>query len=63
MKVEYCPRCIARARVPVRLLSSPLPSTELYEPRSVPNANQHATITTVRTPTKASTPAASLGSG
>ena len=38
LTVEYCPRCIARAQIPVRLFSSPLPSSELYRDGLAPNA-------------------------
>ena len=37
LTVEYCPRCTARARIPVRLSSSPLSSGELYRDGFAPN--------------------------
>ena len=42
LTVEHCPRCIARARIPVKLLSSTLSAGELLvrsrEPRTVTTA-------------------------
>jgi hypothetical protein len=32
--IEHCPRCLARARIPVLLFSSPLPADDLYEDRA-----------------------------
>lgn len=40
--IEYCPRCIARARVAVKLFSSGLPAPELYADGLVPQANDRA---------------------
>jgi hypothetical protein len=40
LTIEHCPRCIARARVAVNLLSSPLPAVELYGERSEPHCEQ-----------------------
>jgi hypothetical protein len=37
LTVEYCPRCIARARIPVRLSTTPLPSSELDRDGFEPN--------------------------
>ena len=37
---EHCPRCMGRARIPVRLFSSPLPVAELYAEDSAPSAEQ-----------------------
>jgi hypothetical protein len=34
---EHCPRCLARARIPVRLFSSTLPAAELYDDNAAPN--------------------------
>ena len=31
LAIEHCPRCLACARIPVRLFSSPLPPGELYQ--------------------------------
>ena len=36
MAVEHCPRCVARARVAVKMFSSPLPAAELYEEGHAP---------------------------
>jgi hypothetical protein len=38
LALEYCPRCMARARVPVKLFSSTLPAAELYDDNAAPNA-------------------------
>ncbi len=38
--VEYCPRCIGSARIPVPLFSSPLPVAELYAEGSAPKCRQ-----------------------
>jgi hypothetical protein len=38
LTVEHCPRCIARARIPVKLLSSTLRAEELYPEGRVPAA-------------------------
>ena len=43
LTVEHCPRCIARAQIPVRLFSSPLPSSELYRDGLAPNARSATT--------------------
>jgi hypothetical protein len=47
LTVEYCPRCMARARIPVKLLSSTLPAAELYPEGSVPNDGQQGVTTTI----------------
>ena len=39
LAIEYCPRCIARARVAVKLFSSGLPAAELYADGLVPQAD------------------------
>lgn len=39
LTIEHCPRCIARARIPIKLFSSPLPTTELYREGFAPNAS------------------------
>ncbi|MGB0092460.1 MAG: hypothetical protein WBP81_08000 [Solirubrobacteraceae bacterium] len=39
LTIEHCPRCIARARIPIKLFSSPLPTTELYRAGFAPNAS------------------------
>jgi DoxX-like family len=36
LTIEHCPRCLARARIPVRMFSSPLSSAELYADGSAP---------------------------
>jgi len=40
LTVEYCPRCMAPARTPVKLFSSTLPAAELSTKGSVPDAGQ-----------------------
>lgn len=45
LTVEFCPRCIARARTPVKLFCSTLPAAELYGEGSVPHAGHGATTT------------------
>jgi len=40
LRVEYCPRCIAHAHIPVRLFSSALSATELYSPHSIETARR-----------------------
>lgn len=37
LAIEHCPRCLARARVPVRMFSSPLPARELYAAGAAPD--------------------------
>ena len=41
--IEHCPRCLARASVPVKLFGSPLPPTELYPEGSVPSGRPRET--------------------
>ena len=40
MTVEHCPRCLARARVAVKMFSSPLPTAALYREGGAPRANE-----------------------
>lgn len=47
LTVESCPRCMAQARIPVKLFSSTLPAAELYPEGSVPNAGQRGVTTTI----------------
>jgi hypothetical protein len=47
LTVEYCPRCMAHARIPVKLFSSALPAAELYPEGSVPNAGQRRVTTAI----------------
>jgi hypothetical protein len=37
-QAEYRPRCMGRARIPIKLFSSPLPAEELYPKDAVPTA-------------------------
>lgn len=39
MAIEHCPRCLARARVAVRMFSSRLPAAELYREGQAPQAH------------------------
>lgn len=41
LAIEYCPRCLARNRVAVRLFSSVLPSGQLYHEDSRPRPDKH----------------------
>jgi uncharacterized C2H2 Zn-finger protein len=36
LTVEHCPRCMALARIPVKLFASPLPPSELHPPGAAP---------------------------
>ena len=47
LTVEYCPRCMARARTSVKLFSSTLPAAELYPEDAVPNAGHQSVTTTI----------------
>ena len=47
LTVEYCPRCMVRARTPVKLFSSTLPAAELYPEGSVPNAGPRGVTATI----------------
>ena len=38
LTIEHCPRCMALARIPVKLFSSTLPAAELYSEGSAPHA-------------------------
>ena len=38
LRVEHCPRCLARARTVVELFVSPLPTQELYRHGLAPDA-------------------------
>jgi hypothetical protein len=40
--IEYCPRCIARARIAVKLFASGLPAAELYADGLVPQTDDGA---------------------
>jgi Na+-translocating membrane potential-generating system (MpsC) len=48
MAVEHCPRCLVRARVAVKMFSSPLPAVELYEEGHTPEADGRGAPTTNR---------------
>jgi hypothetical protein len=37
LRVEHCPRCLARSRTPVALFTSTLPCIELYPPGRAPD--------------------------
>jgi hypothetical protein len=39
LTIKHCPRCLARARIAVRLFRSPLAATELYDTGSAPLAD------------------------
>ena len=47
LAVEYCPRCMARARIPVKLFSSALPAAELYPEGEVPNVRDEGLTPTI----------------
>ena len=47
LAVEYCPRCMARARIPVKLFSSALPAAELYPEGQVPTVRHGGPTTTI----------------
>jgi len=40
LAIEHCPRCVARARIAVRLVSSPLPAPQHYQDESPPGGEQ-----------------------
>ena len=42
MTVEHCPRCLARARVAVEMIPSPLPASELYHEGGAPQADKRS---------------------
>jgi hypothetical protein len=48
MTIEYCPRCLARARVAVKMFSSALPAAELYREGQAPQADARGAPTTSR---------------
>jgi hypothetical protein len=48
-RFEYCPRCMARARIPVKLFSSTLPAAQLYPEGSMPTAEYQGMTTTIPT--------------
>lgn len=39
LEVDYCPRCLGRARIAVKLFSSPLSAEELYHRHFRPSAS------------------------
>ena len=49
LAIEHCPRRMARARVPVKLFCSALPSAQLYGEGSAPRAGRIDVTTTNRT--------------
>jgi hypothetical protein len=49
MTVEYRPRCMARARIPVKLFYSTLPAAQLYPEGSMPTAEHRGVTTTIPT--------------
>jgi hypothetical protein len=57
MTIEHCPRCLARARVAVKMFPSPLPAAELYHEGGAPQADKRSAPTTSRTgPNPGATP-------
>jgi hypothetical protein len=48
LTVEHCPRCLARARVAVKMFSSPLPAAELYREGGAPRADGSSASATSR---------------
>ena len=48
LAIEHCPRCLARARVPVRLFSSRLPTAKLYSDGMAPSLEPEQTVKTVK---------------
>lgn len=42
LAIEHCPRCLARARIPITLFSSTLPAAELYHPGCTPGEPTNA---------------------
>jgi hypothetical protein len=46
--IEHCPRCLAGARVAVKLFSSQLPVAELYREGEAPQADRRSAPTTSR---------------
>jgi hypothetical protein len=49
MTIEHCPRCLARARVVVKMFSSPLLAAELYREGGAPEADGRSAPTDRRT--------------
>ena len=47
LRIEYCPRWTAPARIPVRLFSSAPPTVEMYREGSMPHAEQPGVPTTI----------------
>jgi hypothetical protein len=47
LPVEHCPRCMARARIAVKMFASTLPASELYPQGSAPKAEQRGVTTTI----------------
>jgi Zn-finger nucleic acid-binding protein len=41
LAIEYCPRCLARSRLAVRVVSSVLPAQQLYHQDSMPHPHEH----------------------
>jgi hypothetical protein len=57
MTIERCPRCLARARVAVKLFRSSLPAAELYHEGGAPQPDNRSAPTTSRTgPKRGATP-------
>ena len=50
LTIEHCPRCMARARIPITLFFSPLPTIELYREGFAPSAQSPATDQASRAP-------------
>ncbi|MFZ0383663.1 MAG: hypothetical protein WCD11_30145 [Solirubrobacteraceae bacterium] len=48
LAIEHCPRCMARAQIPVTLFASPLPPAELYPEGSVPSVERRGATTSQR---------------
>jgi len=48
LAIEHCPRCLARTRIPVRLLSSPLLADEPHSDASAPTVEQKPAATTTQ---------------
>jgi len=48
LAIEHCPRCLARARVPVTLFASPLRTAELYPDGMAPGLEDQQTVKTVK---------------
>lgn len=48
LAIEHCPRCMARAQIPVSLFASPLPTAELYPDGSAPAVERRDPTTSQR---------------